>query len=237
LSRAPRLAPGLERITWTAPVLVAPLGERNTGDGRSGIERTTMTVTAELVKQLRDQTGAGMMECKKALVESNGDFEKAVDSLRKSGIARAEKRADRSASEGLVEAYIHPGNRVGVLIEVNCETDFVARTPEYQELVRNLAMQVAAAGAEYVSREEVPAERIARERDIYAAQVQGKPAAIVDKIVDGKLDKFFADLCLLEQTYIRDDKVVVGDLVKQAAAKTGENIVVRRFARFRLGQD
>ena len=198
-----------------------------------------MTVTAEKVKQLREHTGAGMMECKKALVESNGDFEKAVDTLRKSGIARAEKRSDRAASEGLVEAYIHPGNRVGVLIEVNCETDFVARTNEFQELVRNLAMQIAAAGADYVRREDVPAERVGRERDIFAAQVaaQGKPAAIVDKIVDGKLDKFYEEICLLEQVYIRDDKITVGDLVKQAAAKTGENIVVRRFERFRLGQD
>jgi elongation factor Ts len=196
-------------------------------------------VTAELVKQLRDRTGAGMMECKKALVDSGGDFDRAVDSLRKSGIARAEKRADRAAGEGLVDAYVHPGNRVGVLIEVNCETDFVARTPEYQELVRNLAMQVAAAGADFVRREDVPAERLAKEREIFAAQVasQGKPAAIVDRIVEGKLDKFYSEVCLLEQPYIRDDQVTVGDLVKQAAAKTGENIVVRRFARFRLGQE
>jgi elongation factor Ts len=196
-----------------------------------------MTVTADQVKQLREQTGAGMMECKKALVESGGDFEKAVDTLRKSGIARAEGRASRAASEGLVEAYIHPGNRVGVLIEVNCETDFVARTSEYQELVRNLAMQAAAGGAEYVRREEVPAERVAREREIFAAQVTGKPANIVDKIVEGKLDKFYGEICLLEQPYIRDDKVAVSDLVKQASAKTGENIVVRRFVRFRLGQE
>jgi elongation factor Ts len=198
-----------------------------------------MSVTADQVRQLREQTGAGMMECKKALVESSGDFDKAVDALRKSGIASAEKRAGRAASEGLVEAYIHPGNRVGVLIEVNCETDFVARTPEYQELVRNLAMQVAAAGADYVRREDVPVERVAKEREIFAAQVaaSGKPAAIVDKIVDGKLDKFYSEICLLEQPYIRDDKVTVGDLVKQAAGKTGENIQVRRFVRFRLGQD
>jgi elongation factor Ts len=196
-----------------------------------------MSVTAEQVKQLREQTGAGMMECKKALVETGGDFERAVDQLRKSGIASAEKRSGRAVSEGLVEAYIHPGNRVGVLIEVNCETDFVARTAEYQELVRNLAMQVAAAGPEYVRREEVAAERVAREREIFAAQVTDKPANIVDKIVEGKLDKFFAEICLLEQTYIRDDKVTVGDLVKQASAKTGENIVVRRFVRYRLGQE
>jgi elongation factor Ts len=198
-----------------------------------------MTITAELVKQLREQTGAGMMECKKALLETSGDFERAVDVLRKSGIARAEKRGGRAASEGLVDAYIHPGNRVGVLIEVNCETDFVARTGEFQELVRNLAMQVAAAGADYVRREDVPAERIERERAIFAAQMegQGKPAAIVDKIAEGKLGKFYSEICLLEQPYIRDDKRTVGDLVKEAASRTGENIVVRRFARYRLGQE
>jgi len=198
-----------------------------------------MTVTAEQVRRLREQTGAGMMECKKALVESAGDLDKAMDALRKAGAAKAGKRGDRTASEGLVEAYIHPGNRVGVLIEVNCETDFVARTPEFGDLVRNLAMQVAAAGADYVRREEVPAERVAQEREIFAAQLegQGKPAAIVDKIVTGKLGKFYAEVCLLEQPYVRDDKQTVGDLVTAAASKTGENIVVRRFVRFRLGQE
>jgi elongation factor Ts len=198
-----------------------------------------MTITAEQVKQLRDRTGAGMMECKKALSEAQGDVDKAVDLLRKAGVARAGARAQRTASEGLVEAYIHPGSRVGVLIEVNCETDFVARTPEFAELVRNLAMQVAAAGAEYVRCEDVPAERTAKEREIYAAQLDGhgKPPAIVQKIVDGKLEKFFAEVCLLEQPYIRDDKLVVRDLVLQAAGRTGENVVVRRFARFRLGQE
>jgi elongation factor Ts len=198
-----------------------------------------MTVTADQVRRLREQTGAGMMECKKALVESAGDLDKAVDALRKAGAAKAEKRGDRLASEGLVEAYIHPGSRVGVLIEVNCETDFVARTPEFADLVRNLAMQVAAAGADYVRRDEVPASRVAREREIFAAQLQaqGKPAAILDKIVAGKLDKFYAEVCLLEQPYVRDDKQTVGDLVTAAASKTGENIVVRRFVRFRLGEE
>ena len=198
-----------------------------------------MAVTADQVRELRERTGAGMMECKKALQESLGDFEKAIEALRKSGIARAASRAGRAASEGVVEAYIHPGNRVGVLIEVNCETDFVARTDEFRELTRNLAMQVAAAGAEFVRREDVPAERVERERAILKSQTeaQGKPAAILDKIVTGKLDKFFAEICLLEQPYIRDDKTTVGDLVRQASAKTGENIQVRRFARFRLGQE
>ena len=198
-----------------------------------------MAVTAEQVKDLRERTGAGMMECKKALVDAGGDFEKAMDALRRSGIARAGQRADRAAGEGIVDAYIHPGTRVGVLIEVNCETDFVARTAEFGELVRNLAMQVAAAGAEYVRREQVPADRVERERGIYAGQAegQGKPAAIVEKIVAGKVEKFFAELCLLEQPYIRDDTKSVGALVTEVSARTGENIVVRRFARFRLGQE
>ena len=198
-----------------------------------------MTITAEQVKQLRDRTGAGMMECKKALSEASGDVGKAVDILRRAGIAKADTRSGRAASEGLVDAYIHAGNRVGVLIEVNCETDFVARTPEFAELVRNLALQACAAGAEYVRREEVPAERIEKEREIFSAQLegQGKPAAILDKIVDGKLQKFYAEVCLLEQPYIKDDSRTVDDLVKEASAKTGENVVVRRFARFRLGQE
>ena len=197
-----------------------------------------MPITADQVRQLREMTGAGMMECKKALADTAGDLEKAVDALRKSGAAKADKRSGRSANEGRVDAYIHPGNRVGVLIEVNCETDFVARTDEFGDLVRNVAMQVAAAGAEYVRREDVPAERIAREREILSAQVEsGKPAAIVEKIIEGKLGRFFAEVCLLEQPYIRDDKRTVADIVRDAAAKTGENIVVRRFSRFRLGQD
>jgi elongation factor Ts len=198
-----------------------------------------MQITADQVRQLREATGAGMMECKRALAETAGDFERAVDALRKSGAAKAEKRADRLAREGRVEAYIHPGNRVGVLIEVNCETDFVARTPEFEELVRNLAMQAAATGAEYVRREDVPAERVARERDILMAQVesQGKPAAILEKIVEGRLNKFYAEVCLLEQPYIRDDQQTVADVVRAAAARTGENLLVRRFSRFRLGQE
>ena len=196
-----------------------------------------MTITADQVRQLREKTGAGMMECKKALVDTGGNFDAAVDALRKSGIARADQRAGRVAGEGLVESYIHPGGRVGVLIEVNCETDFVARTPQFQELVKHLAMQVAAAGAEYVRREDVPVERVAREREILAAQMEGekKPAAILEKIVEGRLAKFYSEVCLLEQAYIRDDKIKVADLVKETSSKTGENIVVRRYSRFRLG--
>src|SRR5882724_7986607 len=198
-----------------------------------------MTITADQVKQLRDQTGAGMMECKKALSESAGDIAKAVDLLRKAGMAQAEKRSGRSASEGLVDAYIHAGNRVGVLIEVNCETDFVARTDEFAKLVRDLALQACAAGAEYVRREEVPAARIDKEREIFRAQLEssGKPAAILDKIVEGKLAKFYSEVCLLEQPFVKDDKLTVQDLVQQASARTGENVVVRRFVRFQLGQE
>jgi elongation factor Ts len=198
-----------------------------------------MTVTADQVRELRERTGAGMMECKKALQESGGDFEKAIDLLRKSGIAKAEKRSAREAAEGVIEAYIHPGNRVGVLIEVNCETDFVARTEEFRALVRDIAMQVAAAGAEYVRREEVPAGRLEREREIYAAQLreQGKPEAMIARIVDGKLNKFYEEVCLLEQAFIKDDKKTVGERVSEASGRTGENIQVRRFMRFRLGQD
>lgn len=200
-----------------------------------------MTITADMVKQLRERTGVGMMECKKALQENGGDFEKAIDALRRAGAAKAEKRAERTAGEGLVEAYIHPGNRVGVLIEVNCETDFVARTPEFGALVRNLAMQVAAAGADFVRREEIPAERLEREKAIYRAQLedQKKPANMIDKIVEGKVEKYYAEVCLLDQVYIKDPegKQLIGDLVREAIAKTGENIIVRRFARFRLGQE
>ena len=197
-----------------------------------------MTITAEQVKQLRDMTGAGMMECKKALAETAGDLEKAVDALRKAGIAKAEKRADRTASQGRIEAYVHD-SRIGVLVEVNCETDFVARTDDFKTLCKDLAMQAAAASPDYVRREDVPAERIARERAIYAEQVknEGKPAAIVDKIVDGKLNKFYAEVCLMEQAFIKDDKKTVGDLVREISSKTGENVVVRRFVRFRLGAE
>jgi elongation factor Ts len=198
-----------------------------------------MTITAEQVRQLREQTGAGMMECKKALSEASGDVGKAVVLLRKAGIAKAENRSGRAAAEGVVEAYIHPGSRVGVLIELNCETDFVARTPEFGQLVRDLAMQAAAAGADYVRREDVPAERVAREREIFRAQLEGqnKPANIVDKIVEGKLEKFYSEVCLLEQPFIKDDSITVRDLIQAASSKTGENVVLKRFVRYRLGQD
>ena len=195
-------------------------------------------ITAELVKTLREKPGAGMMECKKARTETSGDLEKAVEVLRKSGIAKAETRSGRTASQGRIEAYVHDA-RIGVLVEVNCETDFVARTDDFGRLCRDLAMQVAAAGADYVRREEVPAERVEKEKEIFAAQLanEGKPANIIEKILVGKLDKFYSEVCLLEQPFIKDDKKTIGDLVKETSAKTGENVVVRRFSRFRLGAE
>ena len=197
-----------------------------------------MTITAEQVKQLREMTGAGMMECKKALSETAGDIEKAVDVLRKSGIAKAATRADRAASQGRIEAYIHDA-RIGVLIEVNCETDFVARTDDFMRLCKDLAMQAAAVNAEFTRREEVPAERVQREREIYAAQLatEGKPANMIEKITEGKLNKFYSEICLMEQAFIKDDKKTIDQLVKETSSRTGENIVVRRFARFKLGAE
>ena len=195
-------------------------------------------VNASSVRDLRERTGAGMMDCKKALAEVNGDVEKAIVYLREKGLAAAAKRAGRTAADGLVEAYIHAGGKIGVLIEVNCETDFVARTDDFKGLVRDLAMQVAAANPRYVSREEVPADVIEQERAIYAAQAatSGKPAAVIEKMVTGKIEKFFADVCLLEQSFIKDSDKPVSRLVSDAVAKMGENIVVRRFSRFQLGE-
>jgi elongation factor Ts len=194
-------------------------------------------VSASLVRELRDKTGAGMLDCKKALADSSGDVEKAIVLLREKGLAAAQKKSARAASQGMVGSYIHAGGKIGVLIEVNCETDFVARTNEFQELVKDLAMQVAAAHPRYVRREDVSAEQIEAERSIYRAQAagSGKPANVVEKIVDGKVEKFFADVCLLEQPFIKDPARTVGQLVTDAIARIGENIVVRRFARFQLG--
>lgn len=195
-------------------------------------------VSAALVRDLREKTGAGFMDCKKALAESSGDVDKAVTYLREKGLAAAAKRASRTASEGQVASYIHANGKIGVLIEVNCETDFVARTPEFQGLVKDLAMQVAAASPRFLRREEVPAVVLEAERSIFRAQAEGtgKPAAVIEKIVDGKIDKFFADICLLEQPFIKEPQRSVGQLVTDAIAKIGENIVVRRFSRFQLGE-
>ncbi|KAB2832921.1 MAG: translation elongation factor Ts [Candidatus Dadabacteria bacterium] len=190
-----------------------------------------------MVKDLREKTGAGMMECKKALTEAVGDFEKALTVLRQKGLATAAKKAGRSASEGIIGSYIHM-DRIGVIVEVNCETDFVARTDDFRALVKDIAMHIAAANPQYVSREDVPADVIENEKAIYKAQVEGKPAQVVEKIVDGKLDKFFADTCLLDQVFIKDpeQKLRVKDLVTEKVAKLGENIVVRRFVRFQVGE-
>jgi elongation factor Ts len=200
-----------------------------------------MEVRAESVKELRDKTGAGFMDCKKALSEAGGDLDQAVRWLREKGLAVAAKKAGRVTSEGLIGTYLHAGGRIGVLVEVNCETDFVAKTPDFQGLVKELAMQVAAASPalpRYVRREEVPPEVVEQEREIYRAQAKssGKPDKVIEKIVDGKVDKFLSDICLLEQPFIRDPEKTVKDIVAEAIAKLGENINVRRFARFQLGE-
>jgi elongation factor Ts len=197
-----------------------------------------MSFTAQDVKALRERTGAGMMECKAALTEAGGDQEKAIDILRAKGSAKAAKRADREAKEGTVGSYIHMGGRIGVLVEVGCETDFVARNEEFQALVRDIAMHIAAANPVAVSRDEFPAELIERERGVYREQMResGKPEQIWDKIVDGKIEKFFAEQALLEQPFVKNPDLTVGQLVTDAAARTGEKIEVRRFARFALGQ-
>jgi elongation factor Ts len=199
-------------------------------------------ISAEMVRQLREETGAGMMDCKSALVESGGDTAKARDLLRKKGLAAAAKKAGRVASEGVVGSYIHPGAKVGVLVEIDCETDFVAKTPEFQALVKDVAMHIAAASpaaAQYVSADQVPAGVLANEKEIYKAQAatQGKPPAVQEKIAEGKLKEFYATFCLLDQPYVKDPKLTVGQLVQEKIAVIKENIVVRRFARFRVGEE
>ena len=195
-----------------------------------------MDITAAMVKQLRDQTGAGMMECKAALTESKGDIEAANTILRKRGLAQATKKAGRSTNEGLIGHYIHMGGKIGVLVEVNCESDFVARTEDFQALVREIAMHVAAASPQYVRREEVPADILEREKSIYRDQVKDKPAQVVDKIVEGKVNSFYEQVCLLDQASIRDPKTTIGQIVTAAIAKMGENISIARFVRFKLGE-
>ncbi len=195
-------------------------------------------ITAEMVKELRERTGAGMMDCKKALTETNGDMEKAVDFLREKGLAAAAKKASRIASEGLVEAYIHGAGRIGVLLEVNCETDFVAKTDGFKGLVRDIAMQIAAANPTYVTRQEVPEEILNHEREILRAQAlnEGKPANIVEKMIEGRLEKFYKDSCLLDQPFIKDPDKTITQLITASVAKIGENISVRRFTRYHLGE-
>jgi len=193
--------------------------------------------TPALVKELREKTNAGMMDCKKALDETSGDLAKAEELLRKKGIASAGKKASRTAKEGTVASYIHMQGKVGVLVEINCETDFVAKNEIFREFVKDITLHIAAAHPLYVSREQVPDKLIAAEREIFAAQVVGKPANIVDKIVDGKVDKFFGTVCLLEQGFIKNPDVSIKDLVSSKIAELGENIIIRRFTRYMVGED
>jgi len=196
----------------------------------------TMTaITPEIIKQLRDKTSAGVMDCKRALAESNGDIDKAVEILRKKGIDTAVKKSGRETKEGLISSYIHMGGKIGVLIEINCETDFVARTADFTNFVKEVAMQVAATQPLYVSREDVPVNWIEKEKEIAREQIKDKPPQVAEKIIQGKLDKRFQEICLLEQKFIKDDKQTVKDVLTAIIAKTGENIIIRRFARFELG--
>jgi elongation factor Ts len=197
-----------------------------------------MEVSANAVKELREKTGAGMMDCKKALAESAGNVEKAVDYLRQKGLAAAATKADRVAADGAVAAYIHPGGKLGALVEINCETDFVARTAEFQTLLKDMAMQVAAANPRYVRREEIPAAELDREKAIHRQQAleSGKPEKIVDKIVEGKMERFYSEVCLLEQSFIKDQDKKVSDVVNDSIARLGEKIQIRRFARYHLGE-
>ena len=197
-----------------------------------------MQIPAQLVKELRDLTNAGFADCRAALVEANGDKEKAITVLRKKGQAAAAKKAQREASEGLVGSYIHAGGKIGVMVELNCESDFVARTQAFQQLSHDIAMHVAALDPRYVRREEVTLEMLEKERDIYKAQAlaTGKPENVVDKIVNGKMEKFYEENCLYEQHYIKDESVTIGEMITQAIAKLGENISIRRFVRFKVGE-
>lgn len=197
-----------------------------------------MEVSANAVKELREKTGAGMMDCKKALAETAGDVQKAVDYLRQKGLAAAATKADRVAADGAVAAYIHPGGKLGALVEINCETDFVARTAEFQTLLKDMAMQVAAANPRYVRREEIPAAELDREKTIHRQQAleSGKPEKIVDTIVEGKMERFYSEVCLLEQSFIKDQDKRVSDVVNDSIARLRENIQIRRFARYHLGE-
>lgn len=196
-----------------------------------------MKIASELVKELREQTGVGIMACKNALQEAGGDITQAVDLLRKKGIAKAQKREGRSASEGQVQAYIHMGGKIGVLVEVNCETDFSAKTEDFSNFVKNLAMHIAATNPMAIAEEGLPEDIVEREKEIYRAQTleSGKPEKVVDKIIDGKMKKFVSEVCLLKQAYVRDPDLTIEDLLNELKVKTGENIIIRRFARFQLG--
>ncbi|MCI0502147.1 MAG: translation elongation factor Ts [Fusobacteria bacterium] len=197
-----------------------------------------MVVNASLVKELRERTGAGMMDCKKALTETEGDTEKAIAYLREKGLAAAAKKAGRIATEGVIETYVHAGGRIGVILELNCETDFVAKTDEFKELAKDIAMHIAAAKPEYLSSEEVPADIIENERNILRAQAlnEGKPEKIVDKMVEGRVAKFYKDVCLVEQPFVKDSDKTISQLITEKVAKIGENISIRRFVRYELGE-
>lgn len=195
-----------------------------------------MAITAQMVKELREKTGAGMMECKKALESSNGDFDKAIEYLRQKGLATAQKKASRVASEGIITSYIHM-DKIGVLLELNCETDFVARNEEFKQLAKDIAMHIAASNPQYINREQVPPEVIEKEKEIYKAQIPGnKPPQVIEKIIEGKLEKFFEEMCLADQPFIKEPEKKIKDLITEKIAKFGENIVVSRFVRFQVGQ-
>ncbi|MBM9614608.1 translation elongation factor Ts [Desulfobulbus rhabdoformis] len=196
-----------------------------------------MTITSQMVKELRDKTNAGMMDCKKALTETDGDMEKAVDLLRQKGLAVAAKRADRETKEGVIECYIHAGGKLGVMVEVGCETDFVAKTDDFKAFAKDIAMHIAAVSPVSVTREDVPAEMVAREKEIYVKQAldSGKPENIVEKIVTGKIEKYISEICLLEQKFVKNPDLSVQDLLNELVAKMGENISIKQFARFQLG--
>src|SRR3981189_375518 len=201
-------------------------------------QQTAMEIPAKLVKKLRGGRGAGFSDCRAALIEANGNIEKAIEILRKKGQAAAAKKAQREASEGLVGSYIHAGGKIGVLVELNCESDFVARTDAFQQLSHDIAMHVAALDPRYVRREEVTSEMLEKEREIYTAQARatGKPDAVIDKIVNGKMEKFYEENCLYEQHYIKDESVTIGEMISQAIVKLGENMGIRRFVRFKVGE-
>jgi len=196
-----------------------------------------MPVSMDQIKQLRDKTNAGFMDCKQALEDTKGDIDQAVQELRKKGLVVAAKRGGRAAKEGLVSAYIHHGGKVGVLLEVNCETDFVARNEKFQEFVKDVAMQIAAANPQYLAKEDVPAEAIEREKEVFKAQAGDKPAAVLEKMMVGKLNKFYQETCLLQQLFVKDDKRTIQDYLTEITGQIGENIVIRRFARYQLGEE
>ena len=198
----------------------------------------TQVITAKMVGDLRGRTGAGLMDCKRALVDSNGDFDNAISYLKKKGIASAAKKAGRDASEGIIESYIHLGGKVGAMVEINCETDFVAKNDDFKSFVKDVCMHIAAANPSYLKREEVPAELIAKEKEIALAQCEGKPEQAIAKIVEGKLDKWFSEICLIEQSFVKSkDKQSIQDLVTEKIATMGENIIISRFSRFQLGEE